>query len=226
MPLNKSKGNMYGFITDSWNPIRGKCSHECKYCYNLGRPFFEKDVQLVEKELKTRLGKDKFIFVGSSTDMFADNIPFEWIKEVLLTCFDNMLDNSDNKFLFQTKNPKRFKEFVFSYDRMILCSTIESNRDYDSVSKAPSIAERVKEMADLKRKNYQVMLTLEPILDFDLEAFKNMIDRIKPNYINIGADSKGHKLPEPNKIKLRKFVSFLKETSYLTIKPNLRRLLK
>src|SRR3990167_1900105 len=30
--LNKQKGNMYGFVTHTWNPIKGKCSHNCSYC--------------------------------------------------------------------------------------------------------------------------------------------------------------------------------------------------
>jgi DNA repair photolyase len=33
MPLNPSKGNMYPFVTHTWNPIRGKCPHDCSYCY-------------------------------------------------------------------------------------------------------------------------------------------------------------------------------------------------
>lgn len=27
MGLNKAKGNMYEFITHTWNPIKGKCPH-------------------------------------------------------------------------------------------------------------------------------------------------------------------------------------------------------
>jgi hypothetical protein len=29
MPLNKAKGNMYGFITDTFNIVKGACSHDC-----------------------------------------------------------------------------------------------------------------------------------------------------------------------------------------------------
>jgi molybdopterin converting factor small subunit len=35
-----------------------------------------------EKELKTDLGKGNFIFVGSSCDMWAQNIPEEWIEKL------------------------------------------------------------------------------------------------------------------------------------------------
>lgn len=31
MPLNKSTGNMYKFITHTWNTIKGECPHGCSY---------------------------------------------------------------------------------------------------------------------------------------------------------------------------------------------------
>jgi len=33
MGLNISKGNMYGFMTHTFNIIKGRCSHDCVYCY-------------------------------------------------------------------------------------------------------------------------------------------------------------------------------------------------
>jgi hypothetical protein len=33
MPLNPVKGNMYTWVNFTWNPIRGQCSHDCRYCY-------------------------------------------------------------------------------------------------------------------------------------------------------------------------------------------------
>ena len=29
MPLNKSTGNMYSFITHTWNTVKGECPHGC-----------------------------------------------------------------------------------------------------------------------------------------------------------------------------------------------------
>ena len=65
--LNESKGNMYSFVNKTWNVIKGKCPHDCKYCYM--KRFPQKDVRLDKKELKTDLGENNFIFVGSSCDM-------------------------------------------------------------------------------------------------------------------------------------------------------------
>ncbi len=33
MGLNKSNGNMYEWITHTWNTIKGECYHDCSYCY-------------------------------------------------------------------------------------------------------------------------------------------------------------------------------------------------
>lgn len=33
MGLNKSKGNMYEFITDTYNIVKGACDFGCSYCY-------------------------------------------------------------------------------------------------------------------------------------------------------------------------------------------------
>ena len=58
--MNKQKGNMYGFVTHTWNPIRGECPHDCKYCY-MKKWGKQKPLRLVEKELKTDLGSGNFI---------------------------------------------------------------------------------------------------------------------------------------------------------------------
>ncbi|KKK52692.1 hypothetical protein LCGC14_3102340 [marine sediment metagenome] len=42
------------------------------------------------------------------------------------------------------------------------------------------------------------MISIEPITDFNLEFFIKIIKEIKPKFVSIGADSKGHNLPEPS----------------------------
>ncbi len=68
----KNKGNMYDFVTHRWNPIKGKCPHECAYCYMKRFPLGP--LHLDEKELRTDLGSGNFIFVGSGTDMWAEEV--------------------------------------------------------------------------------------------------------------------------------------------------------
>ena len=53
MPLNKTKGDMYDFITHTWNPIRGRCLHDCSYCHPVGTQimmgdFTRKDIKNVK----------------------------------------------------------------------------------------------------------------------------------------------------------------------------------
>ena len=220
--LNKQRGNMYKFATHTWNPIRGKCSHDCSYCSIKGiakrfnRP--QKPIRLVEKELNTKLGKGNFIFVGSSTDMFADSVHYNLIVQVLKVC----KKYPDNKYLFQTKNPKRLKDFTFLFPKnSIMGITLETNRNYD-LGNAPPIMNRVRHFSSLRWEHK--MITIEPIVDFDLNLFVIMIKEIEPEWVNIGADSKGHNLSEPSKEKILALVDELKEFTEVKIKPNLKRI--
>ncbi len=33
MALNKSTGNMYAFVSHTYNPMKGECEHSCPYCF-------------------------------------------------------------------------------------------------------------------------------------------------------------------------------------------------
>jgi len=212
MPLNKQSGNMYPFVTHTWNPIRGRCPHDCVYCYMKGKPVGE--LRFEEKELKTNLGEGRFIFVGSSTDMFADEVPSGWIQQVLSHCYW-----FDNTYLFQTKNPRRFFSFCFPKD-CIWGTTIETNRELN-ISKAPNILIREEFIGRIPR----IMISIEPILDFDLGPMINLIEGLRPEFVSIGADSKGHNLPEPSPDKVKTLIEELKKFTEVKIKDNLKRLL-
>lgn len=214
--LRKSKGNMYDFVTHTWNPIKGKCRHDCKYCYM--KKWKQLPLRLDENEMQTDLGWGNYIFVGSSTDMFAEDVPAEWICRVFDIC---ILFN--NTYLFQSKNPKRFSEFEGLFPSgTILGTTIESNRNYPELSKAPSIESRVDAMIDIKETIHRIMITIEPVLNFDVNELVGIIKDIEPDWVNIGADSCGHNLPEPSKKKLLELIDKIE----IHQKTNLGRLLK
>ena len=218
--LNESKGNMYPFISHTWNPIKGICSHDCSYCYM--KQFKQKPLRLDEKDLKTDLGRENFIFVGSSTDMWADDVEAEWIDRVLYEC---RLFGT-NMYLFQSKNPRRFLEY---YDRFpnktVLGTTFETNRNVE-ISNAPKPWERLELMNYLYGfyPQFDRMITIEPIMGFDLVSMIAMIKPTFPKWVNIGADSKGHHLPEPSAEKIREFIVELKKFTEVKIKNNLKRL--
>ena len=217
MPLNKQKGNMYGFVTHTFNIIKGKCPHACKYCYmNI---FLQKELRLDEKEFKEDLGENNYIFVGSSCDMFAEVISNEWIIRVLEYC--NKFPK--NKYLFQSKDPERMTSFNKLFPKnTILATTIETNR-FGCNYNAPSTLNRY---CHIKTSSYPIMITIEPIIDFDLDILVSWIKEIKPIQVNIGADSKGHNLPEPNKEKVLALIKKLEKFTNVFQKDNLKRLLK
>lgn len=213
--LNKQKGNMYAFVTHTWNPIKGKCSHDCKYCYM--KVFSQRPLHLVEKELKDDLGQDNFIFVGSSTDMFAEDVSKEWISKVLEHC-----RIYKNTYLFQSKNPMRFNEFINEFPlSSIFGTTLESNINH-GISLAQDVSARAVWLSDFKA-NIK-MVSVEPIMDFDLVPFVIMIKNIEPQWVAIGADSKHHHLVEPSAEKIETLITELKKFTEVKIKDNLKRL--
>lgn len=216
MALNKQKGNMYDWITHTWNPIGGECPHQCSYCYMRGFPVGE--LRLRENFLRDNLA-DKMIFVGSSVDMWAEVVPDEWITEVLERCFEF----PGVAFLFQTKNPARFSNFNFPA-KTILGTTLETNRDY-GISQAPDFHSRARAMTFSSIYAYSKMISIEPIMDFDLDEFVEWIRAIQPEFVSIGADSKGHNLPEPEGKKVEALIEALGKFTVVKEKANLRRLL-
>lgn len=216
MGLNKQKGNMYPFVTHTWNPIRGKCPHDCVYCYMKVYP--QPEFHFAEKEMETNLGQGNFIFVGSSTDMWAHEAGVDW----LLATLKHTCQYPFNRYLFQSKNPSRFLIFIpFMPSDFILGTTIETNRDYE-VSQAPTPEARMLAMRDLPQPK---MVSIEPIMDFDLDILVQWITGIKPLFVSVGADSKRHNLLEPNPEKTKALIDELQDITKVYIKGNLKRLL-
>ena len=227
MSLNKSKGNMYPWVTHTWNPIRGECPHGCSYCFMKGRNVGP--LRLDEKALATNLGTGRKIFVGSSTDMFAEAVPDEWILRVLNKC-----GLQDNEYVFQSKNPTRFSHTSFwggvniatkFPPRTILGTTLETNREYGQSANAPWTWARVAGFMDVRLNRFQKMVSIEPIMAFEFEIFLKWLKMINPAFVSIGADSKGHKLPEPTVEELDAFIIALRRYTPVLLKKNLSRIL-
>ena len=219
MARNQQSGNMYPFITHTWNPIKGKCSHDCVYCYM--KRFPQKPIRLDEKDLKTDLGTSNFLFVGSSTDMWAHDVPGRWIVDVLKHCEAY----PKNRYLFQSKNPWRFPDPPFHID-CILGTTIESNKRHPFKGKAPNVHQRAAALSHFLGLGYETMVTVEPILDFNILPMIELITTCDPRWVNIGADSKGHHLPEPSGAKIKELIAALEGAGIeVKQKSNLKRLM-
>lgn len=228
MGLRISQGDMYDFVTHTWNPVKGKCYHNCSYCYMGKCERIEKDIRLDADEFKTNLGEGNFIFVGSGIDLFADDIPEEWIKRTLDYCNEanNKLFGAKNKYLFQSKNPMRIYKFiehpVFEYS--VVCTTIETNRNYpDIMRKSPPIESRVDAMSKISSKGVKTYVTTEPLMEFDLDQMIDSIKQCEPSQVNFGRNTNWKAIiPEPNSEDIKKLIEEVaKFTETIVIKKNL-----
>jgi len=227
-------GNMYEWVGYTWNPLAGACPHDCEYCYvkDLARRFpnlrkkYTGPIRIDEKALNQKLPKNKTIFVCSMNDLFASEIPDEMIDVILRKASEY----NDNLFLFQTKNPRRLIDWIGRFPRRcVFATTIESNRSLIK-TKAPPPWKRYADFKEFKNammeesKAYVYEITIEPILDFDDELVEWLFD-IAPNFVSIGADSKGHNLPEPSEKKIVNLVDTLCNAGFsVHLKKNLKRI--
>lgn len=215
---------MYDWVTHMHSHLGGKCPHECSYCYVQKNRFgvserYQGDVRFLDNELKVNYGVGNTIFIEHMNDMFAKEIKDEWIMKILEHC-----NKYRNQYVFQTKNPMRANKFIDLFPKKYLFgTTIETNRDVD-VSKAPKPIDRYNGMMSYKHKT-DTFITLEPILDFDVDILSKWIIDIKPLFINIGADSKKCGLKEPSADKIKELVNILQKNDIVIKKKvNLERI--
>ena len=71
----------------------------------------------------------------------------------------------------------------------------------------------------------QTLVTIEPVLDFDLEEMVKLVLQCNPVQVNIGADSGNNKLPEPNKKKVTALIHELNQFTQIDQKRNLGRIM-
>jgi protein gp37 len=218
---------MYAWVTHTHSHIGGECQHKCVYCYvenlRFGRPAkYQGEIRLIEKELGVKYGRGKSIFIENCNDMFADSIPDSFIEEIINHC----RKWPENTYIFQTKNPARLLQWIPKMEfKCVAGTTIETNRDTSPFSRAPAPFERKQAMAQIH--DVRKFVTIEPIMDFDVDALLEWMIEIRPDFINIGADSKKCNLPEPSWAKCSKLIAGLKAQGIeVKMKSNLSRLQK
>jgi len=203
------------------NFVGGSCPYNCKYCYvkSFTLPFLKKRYSdkplLIHSSFRRPLGKNKRYFINSCSDFCA--ISLVWKKIIL----SRLWKFPTNTYLIQSKNPKGFRNLKFP-PKTILGTTIETNRDY-GISNAPVPFERMVEMHTLVYG--KGMVSIEPIMDFDLNILVDWMEQMMPKYVSIGADSQGHNLPEPSPEKIKKLIQKLESFTEVRIKPNLNRII-
>jgi DNA repair photolyase len=216
------------------------CPHDCIYCWARGfgyrsRPTNEDGVPYEDNNLacwdcylrrthihmkvlnEESIPDDDIVFVDGDSDIAF--LPDDVINHIIYLIKErNQKNNSKQIFLFQSKNPRTFKRFVkLLPENCYLDITLETNRDagYENISKAPKPSERFKVYKEIDYD--KKLLTIEPVLDFDIDEFLEMIKEINPLWIWVGyANQKTSReimniIKEPSEEKLKLFLDKLEE---------------
>lgn len=227
---------MYDWIGRTVNPLAGACKHNCGYCYMKPlktrfatiREKYSGEPRIDEKGLAQINGVGKTFFVGSSTDLFAENVPSELIIKILLRCGQH-----GNTYLFQTKNPKRYSDFwrIFPV-RTILGVTIEGTYTGKLISKAPPVWSRLADMVDVANKAKMALswsckthISIEPVMPWSADGL-DALRSISPDIISVGANTSHVKLPEPTADELLDMIERFRDiTADVRLKNNLKRII-
>ena len=225
-PSKRTK--MFKFIGMTFNPVVG-CGHGCydgncwaRKLFQLRRKTYHYDWDFSEphvfpERLKQVPKLRGNVFVCDMGDMFGELVPSRWIGAVLRAC----QGNREALFFFETKNPARYQEFLGQFPKnSVLSTTIETNRDEYTSWKAPSRATRVLAMKELAWPRKHV--SVEPIMDFDMDPFVEIIRSIGPELVSVGYDNYKSGLVEPSLEKTTRFIEQL-ETFTKVERKELRR---
>jgi hypothetical protein len=178
----------------------------CTFCYTY-EPHYHPE----------RLGSipnSPIVFVYGTGDITFCDLNF--VRRTF-AAIDNHKPRMVKTYYFQSKNPVCFNQYLGWFkahqDIVILLTTLETNRDegYREISRAPLPTIRFKDFYELDYP--RKVLTIEPVLDFDLDAFVEMVLKLHMQgtleYVWFGYDSKRCGLPEPSIKKAQEFVDLL-----------------
>lgn len=154
--MNKTK---IEYVDYTINPIRGLCKNDCPYCYakRMYRRFgWDENISCnygVFNEVE-KLKKPSRIFIGSMHDIFGEWIYYNWISNIIQYCSDF----PQHTFIFLTKNPKRYAEFIFP-DNCWLGVTIDGKEN------PKNLEEKMQDFL-FNAKNIK-FISYEPLLNMD-----------------------------------------------------------
>lgn len=228
---------MFGFVTHTTNPIGGcwrdttpvaeptdlrHCVHGCCYCYargmKEGHPEWVKyngPYRLIEKELK-EYPDGSVVFIQDMGDIGDPLIPFDVTDKI----FIYIADHPKVDYLLLTKNPSFYNrklDIMADLKNIIFGVTVETNNFINpKISRAPSPMTRILAMDLLHRRlpDARFLVSIEPILDFNLDSFTTNIARLKPWRVAVGYDNHPDLhpevlLPEPSLAKTERLISAL-----------------
>jgi len=213
----------------TWNPFVG-CEFNCSYCWarrmarrlkcELCRSFTP---HIHEERLNPKaLPKSGIVFVGDMGDVACQP---EGIRKVL-KFVEEFQKKHETVFFFETKSPYYyvlvFPELAnLDPRKTIYSATIETNRSITRIySKAPDPERRylAMKMLDQPKKH----ISIEPIMDFDLDIIFKWITDIEPEIVSIGYDNYNNHLLEPPLSKTLKLIKDLENSGIKVERKTLR----
>jgi protein gp37 len=152
--MNKQGPNGIGWCDYTWNPVTG-CKHGCPYCYakaaydRFGLSFEpryhpERLAEPLHRKEPSR------IFVSSTGDILGRWVPELWIRKVL----EIVIQAPQHTFQFLTKNPTRYREFLWPGNAWIGATATEPEEAEWAVSQLLPVDARVR------------FLSLEPLISW------------------------------------------------------------
>jgi hypothetical protein len=163
----------------------------------------------------------QFIFTCANSDITF--CPTHYLEEIIA----KIKKESGKTFLIQSKNPRTFNRVSFP-DNVILGTTIETNRDKlcKAIATAPPPSQRYEDFLKIKHplkiKHSLKMVTIEPVMDFDLNVMVKWMKDIKPCMIWLGYNSKKGHLPEPKLEKVRELHWELSKAGFVVVLKTIR----
>ncbi len=218
----KISSRMYA-NTKTWNPFVG-CKYECEYCkVSFQRQYKRRGkknhdcyyfIPHVHEERLNKIPNSEIVFVSGFGDISF--CPKEYTKKIINSIIIKNLKRPDTIYYLQSKNPQYFKNFInILPNNVIILITLETNRDknYNLFSKAPVPSKRYKDFVELDYP--RKVITIEPIMDFDLEIFSEWLINAKPEYIWLGFNSRPKQvnLDEPKNDKVKNLIKILKNAN-------------
>jgi DNA repair photolyase len=169
---------------------------------------------------------EEFVWIAPNSDIAFSNpqlCEFLWQQT-----FSVVNKHRETQFFLQTKDPSIFPKLPHPYPaNLMLGITLETNDIdcYRGVSKAPDPLQRYWVIRGNQfPTGNQIpidVITIEPIIDFDLEIFAGMIQDINPKRVYVGYDSHHSGLMEPPLDKTLKLIEKLED--FTKVKPKLLR---